>query len=64
LQNNTYDKDYLDSHAIGFDAEHMPEGADPNDNFKDYVLGTYDGIPKTPAWASPRCGIPEYTIKL
>ncbi len=63
LQNGTYDQEYLDTHAIGFDAEHMPEGADPKDNFKDYVLGTYDGEPKTPAWAAPKCGVPEYTIK-
>ena len=24
---------------------HMPEGADPKDNFKDYLLGTYDFEP-------------------
>ncbi|MFC1911002.1 molybdopterin dinucleotide binding domain-containing protein, partial [Chloroflexota bacterium] len=28
-----------------------------------YVLGREDGTPKTPAWASPKCGIPEWTIK-
>jgi anaerobic dimethyl sulfoxide reductase subunit A len=27
-------------------------------NFKDYVLGTYDGVPKTPEWASAICGTP------
>ena len=25
-----------------------PEGADPKKNYRDYVLGTYDGVPKTP----------------
>ena len=33
------------------------------DKIKDYVLGDEDGIAKTPAWASPLCGIPEWTIK-
>ena len=36
----------------------MPEGAPAEDNFKDYVLGTYDGEPKTPEWAEAICGVP------
>lgn len=63
IKENTYDQEYLDTHAIGFDANHMPENTDPKENFKDYVLGTYDGVPKTPAWASSKCGIPAWTIK-
>lgn len=46
------DYDFLNSCTIGFDAEHMPEGADPNHNFKDYVLGTHDGVAKDAAWAA------------
>lgn len=57
------DWDFLDRCCIGFDAEHMPEGADECDNFKDYVLGTYDGEPKTPAWASEICGAPAEAIE-
>lgn len=56
------DWDFLHRCTVGFDAEHMPEGADPTENFKDYVLGTYDGIPKTPEWASEICGTPAQTI--
>lgn len=54
---------FLDKYAIGFDAEHMPEGADPKENFKDYLLGTYTGEPKTPEWASEITGVPVETIK-
>jgi trimethylamine-N-oxide reductase (cytochrome c) len=51
INEGTYDKDYVATHVVGLD------------KFQDYVLGKEDGIPKTPAWASPRCGIPEWTIK-
>jgi anaerobic dimethyl sulfoxide reductase subunit A len=33
------------------------------DNYKDYVLGTYDGIPKSAEWASPICGTSVEAIK-
>ena len=46
-----YDKDYVATHTVGLD------------KVKAYVLGEEDGIPKTPAWAAERCGVPEYTIK-
>jgi len=51
ITEGTYDKDYIASHAYGFE------------NFENYVLGKEDGFPKTPAWASERCGVPEWTIK-
>ncbi len=62
IQDGTYDQDFLDTYTIGFDADHMPEGANPQDNFKDYVLGTYDNEPKTPEWAEPKCGVPAQRI--
>jgi len=46
-----YKKDYVDTHVVGFD------------KFCDYVTGKEDGIPKTPEWASEKCGVPEWTIK-
>jgi molybdopterin guanine dinucleotide-containing S/N-oxide reductase-like protein len=46
-----YDKDYVATHTVGYD------------KFEYYVLGREDGIPKTPEWASPKCGVPEWTIK-
>lgn len=51
IKEDTYDKDYLETHAVGFE------------NFKYYVLGGEDGVPKTPKWAEKICGIPAYTIK-
>lgn len=63
LENNLHDQEFLDKYTIGFDAGHMPEGADPKNNFKDYVLGKYDKQPKTPEWASEICGVPPEKIR-
>ena len=63
IENNLQDQAFLDKYCVGFDAEHMPEGADPKDNFKDYVLGTYDKEPKTPEWAEAICGVPAADIR-
>ena len=46
-----YDKEYIETHAEGFDW------------FEYYVLGSEDGVPKTPKWAEEKCGIPSYRIK-
>ena len=51
LKEDTWDKEYIQTHAYGFD------------QFSAYVLGESDGEPKTPAWASEKCGVPEWTIK-
>lgn len=63
ITNNLYNQAYLDKYCVGFDAAHMPEGADAHDNFKDYVLGTYDGMPKTPEWAEAICQVPATKIR-
>ncbi|NLO28697.1 MAG: molybdopterin-dependent oxidoreductase, partial [Actinobacteria bacterium] len=46
ITEDTYDKEYVKTHTVGFD------------KMKAYVLGEEDGVPKTPAWASPKCGVP------
>jgi trimethylamine-N-oxide reductase (cytochrome c) len=51
INEGTFDQDYLDTHTTGF--------AD----WKAYVMGEEDGVEKTPAWASPICGVDEWTIK-
>jgi anaerobic dimethyl sulfoxide reductase subunit A len=63
IENNLQDQDFLDRCCIGFDVDHMPDGADKKENFKDYVLGTYDGLSKTPEWASVICGVDPQRIR-
>ena len=51
MTEDLYDKEYVATHTIGFD-------------WLEYeVLGKGDGIPKSPEWASPLCGVPVRTIK-
>ncbi len=61
--NNWVDQEFLDTYCLGYDAEHMPEDAKTGENFKDYILGAYDGQPKTAEWASPICGTTVEDIK-
>lgn len=63
ITNPLIDWEFLKKNTIGFDADTMPEGSDPKDNFKDYILGTYDGIPKTAEWASEVCGVDPNRIR-
>ena len=51
LTEGTYEKDYLATHAVGYE------------KWFDYVEGKEDGVAKTPEWASAICGVPEWTIK-
>jgi anaerobic selenocysteine-containing dehydrogenase len=51
IKEGTYDKEYVKTHTVGMD------------KVEAYVMGKEDGVPKTPAWASPKCGVPEWTIK-
>ena len=51
LSENLYDRAYVEKYAVGYEG------------FFDYVLGKEDGVPKTPEWASAKCGVPEWTIK-
>jgi trimethylamine-N-oxide reductase (cytochrome c) len=50
LTEETYDKDYVATHTVGFD------------DFKKHILGDEDGIPRTPEWAAGICDVPSYTI--
>lgn len=51
IENGWFDQEYVDTHSVGFDW------------VKYYVMGGEDGIPKTPKWAEPICGVPSRQIK-
>ena len=51
LKEGTWKKDYIATHAVGMD------------KVENYVLGKEDGVPKSPKWASEKCGVPPWTIK-
>lgn len=57
-----HDQEFLDKYALGFDAEHMPEGIDGKESYKSYLLGEKDGIEKTPEWAEKITKVPSQTI--
>lgn len=56
------DWEFLHKYSVGFDEESMPEDAVLAENFKGYLLGEYDGVPKTPEWATKICETPVEDI--
>ncbi len=62
IDENLYDADFVRTHCVGFDASQMPPGAENAESFKDYILGTRDGVAKTPEWAEAITGVPRETI--
>lgn len=64
VQAGSYDQQFLNTYCVGFDDEHLPEGAEPGTSFKAYITGEgYDMVPKTPEWAQAICGVPADTIR-
>ena len=63
ISEGLHDQAFLDKYCVGFDEEHMPDGVPYGNSFKSYVLGSSDGIPKTPEWASPITGVEADTIR-
>jgi anaerobic dimethyl sulfoxide reductase subunit A len=51
IRDNLQDRDFLSKYTTGFD------------QFKAYVLGQEDGIPKTPLWAEAITGVPAATTE-
>ncbi len=65
--NELQNQDFINRFCMGMDQGTMPEWAprsvNGQENFKDYILGTYDGQPKTPEWAAEICGVSAEDIK-
>jgi len=59
---NLHDAAFVRSHCVGFDETQMPAGCEGAESYKDYILGTRDGTPKTPEWAERITGVPAATI--
>ncbi len=51
IRDGLHDRKFLDTYTVGFDA------------FQSYVMGSEDGLPKTPAWAEEITGVPQATIE-
>ncbi len=51
IRENLQDQKFLDAYTLGFD------------QFKAYVMGDEDGIPKTPQWAETITSVPASTIE-
>ncbi len=56
------DQHFLDRYVQGFDEAHLPADAPPGSDYRSYVLGASDGIPKTPEWAEEITGVPASKI--
>ena len=61
--NNLQDQQFIDKFCQGMDAGTMPDWAKGQESFKDYILGTSDGIAKSPEWAEKICGVSAADIR-
>lgn len=61
--NNLQDQAFIDKFCQGMDAGTMPDWAQGQESFKDYILGTNDNTPKSPEWAEQICGVAAADIK-
>ena len=61
--NGLQDQRFIDRFCLGMDAGTMPKAYADKENFKDYILGKYDGTPKTPEWAAQICGVSADDIR-
>ena len=63
--NNLQDQEFINKFVQGMDEGTMPDWAKGQENFRDYIMGVSDGVPKTPEWAADICGVSaENIIKL
>ena len=51
ITEDLYDKAYVRERTVGFD------------KWRDYILGTHDGTPKTPQWQEPETTVPAKDVR-
>jgi anaerobic dimethyl sulfoxide reductase subunit A len=63
IKEDLHDKEFLQKYCVGFSRDTLPQDAEQNASYEDYVLGTgSDGIAKTPKWAEGITKISEEKI--
>ncbi len=62
ITENLHDTDFIKRCCSGFDPSQMPQGCEDEESYSDYILGTKDGVAKTPEWAENICSVPAETI--
>ncbi len=62
LTEDLYDANFVRTHCMGWDGSQMPAGLESAETYSDYLLGTRDGVPKTPEWAETITAVPAATI--
>ena len=58
-----HNREFIDKYCIGFDVSQMPPGCENEESYHDYIMGTRDGIPKTPEWAEELTSVEAETIR-
>jgi len=61
--NGWQDQDFINRFVQGMDPGTMPDWAQGQESFWDYISGNSDGVPKSPDWAAEICGVPADDIR-
>jgi anaerobic dimethyl sulfoxide reductase subunit A len=62
ITENLHDAGFVRTHCTGFDQTQMPPGVEGAESYSEYILGSRDGVPKTPEWAEAITAVPRQTI--
>ncbi|MCQ2452034.1 MAG: molybdopterin-dependent oxidoreductase [Oscillospiraceae bacterium] len=63
LEEELYDRQFIESYCQGFTHETMPEGYEGEEDYFSYLQGLRDGLAKTPEWAAAISGLPADAIR-
>jgi len=61
--NGWQDQEFINRFVQGMDPGTMPDWAQGQESFWDYISGNSDGVPKSPDWAAEICGVPADDIR-